>query len=104
MVDFIRELFNNRDARFDPFCINIKTISNGHYAILVQPIIEQRTEELLKCKIQYIEGEPRQYCAADLIDTYYGGKTVNATLGYGSFDIVINEEQFQIIKDSLESV
>ncbi len=104
MVDFIRRLFENRDALFDPFCVNIRTISKGHYAILVQPIIEQRTEELLKCKIPYIVGPPKRYCAADLLDTYYGSKTVTATLGYGSFDIVINEEQYQTIRDSLDSV
>ncbi|MGY5859063.1 MAG: HEAT repeat domain-containing protein [Candidatus Thorarchaeota archaeon] len=103
MVSYVRDLLRKNDGRFDPFCINIQTISGGHYAILVQPIIEQRTDELLKCTIPFREGSPRLYCVADLLDTYYGKKIVSATLGRRSFDIVINEDEYHTISESLES-
>ncbi|MFW9980978.1 MAG: hypothetical protein ACFFE3_03550 [Candidatus Thorarchaeota archaeon] len=103
MVDFIRTLLDRKDKRFDQFCVNIQTISKGHYAVLIPSILEQRTEELLSCMIQFNEGPPPQYCTADLLDTYYGGKIVSATHGHRAFDIVVNEAQYITIRDSLES-
>ncbi|MFW9810071.1 MAG: HEAT repeat domain-containing protein [Candidatus Thorarchaeota archaeon] len=103
MVDFIRNLLKRKDKRFDQFCVNIQTVSKGHYAVLVPQILEERTEELLKCKIQFNEGPPPQYCTADLLDTYYGGKIVTATHGHRAFDIVVNEAQYITIRDSLAS-
>jgi hypothetical protein len=101
MVDFIRNLLDTKDSRFDQFCINIQTISKGHYAILVPSILEQRTEELSKCKIQYKDSTPRLYCIADLLDTYYGSKIVTAAHEHRFFDIVTEEEQYLTIKKSL---
>ncbi|MFW9834521.1 MAG: HEAT repeat domain-containing protein [Candidatus Thorarchaeota archaeon] len=101
MVDFIRTLLDTKDGRFDQFCINIQTISKGHYAILVPSILEQRTEELSNCKIQYKDSTPKLYCIADLLDTYYGSKIVTATQGHRFFDIVTMEEEYLTIKKSL---
>ena len=104
MIDFVRELFEKRDPRFDPFCVNIQTISHGHYAILIQPIIEQRTDELIHCKIPYVDGPPRLYSAADLLDTYYGRKIVSAAHSQRRFDIVLSEDEYEIVRGSLEEV
>ncbi|MFW9812746.1 MAG: hypothetical protein ACFFF9_09825 [Candidatus Thorarchaeota archaeon] len=103
MVHYINNLLDRKDPRFDQFCVNIQTVSRGHYAILVPSILEQRTEELLNCEIQYLDEPPRLYCTADLLNTYYGQKIVAATHGQRSFDIVVDEKQFRIIRESLES-
>lgn len=103
MVAFTRDLLVERDRRFDQFCINIQTISKGHYAVLIPAILQQRIEELHECKIQYKEGESRQYCTADLLKTYYGQKIVSAAHGHRHFDVVVNEEQFATIRESLEA-
>ena len=102
MTDFIRDLFVAHDNRFDQFCVNIQTISHGHYAILVQPIIEKRTEELLKCKIPFLEGPPTLYSAADLLDTYYGSKIVSAAHSQKQFDIVLTQDEYETVRASLE--
>jgi len=102
MIDFIRDLFIKNDNRFDQFCVNIQTISHGHYAILVQPIIEKRTEELLRCKIPYLEGSPTLYSAADLLSTYYGSRIVSAAHSHRQFDIVLTEEEYETVRVSLE--
>ena len=103
MVDFIRDLIDRQDNRFDQFCVNIQTISRGQYAVLVPSILEQRTEELLSCKIQFKDETPRLYCTADLLGTYYGRKIITATHGNRSFDIVANEDQYGTIRKSLAS-
>ncbi|MGY5871875.1 MAG: HEAT repeat domain-containing protein [Candidatus Thorarchaeota archaeon] len=103
MIDFIRNLLESKDTRFAQFCINVETISNSQYAILVPSILDQRMEELENCKIQYTESSTRLYCSADLLDTYYGRKIVSATHGHRSFDVVVNEEQFNMIHESLTS-
>lgn len=103
MVDFFRDIVVKQDSRFDQFCVNIQTISRGQYAVLVPSILEQRTEELLNCKIQFKDDTPRLYCTADLLGTYYGQKIVTATHGHRLFDIVVSEEQYGIIKESLAS-
>ncbi|OLS30162.1 MAG: hypothetical protein ThorAB25_11590 [Candidatus Thorarchaeota archaeon AB_25] len=103
MVDFIRDLVDRQDNRFDQFCINIQTISRGQYAVLVPSILEQRTEELLSCKIQFKDEAPRLYCTADLLETYYGRKIVAATHEHRSFDIIVNEDQYITIRESLAS-
>ncbi|TFG31592.1 hypothetical protein EU528_05895, partial [Candidatus Thorarchaeota archaeon] len=94
MIDFIRKLLDDRDKRFSQFCINVATISRGHYAILVPTILDQRMEELLNCRIQYTDGYKTYYCTADLLETYYGGKIVAALYEHRSFDIVVNPDQF----------
>jgi hypothetical protein len=103
MTNFIRDLVDKKDNRFDQFCVNIRTISKGHFAVLMPSILEQRTEELLDCKIQFREGPPRLYSTADLLKTYYGQKIVTATHGHRAFDIVVNEEQYGTISESLAS-
>ncbi len=103
MVGFIRDLVDTRDNRFDQFCVNIQTISRGQYAILLPSILEQRTEELLNCQIQFKDETPRLYCTAELLETYYGRKIVTATHGHRSFDIVSNEDQYGTIRESLAS-
>lgn len=103
MVEFIRDLVNRNDNRFDQFCVNIQTISRGQYAVLVPTILEHRTEELLNCKIQFKEGTSRLYLTTDLLKTYYGRKIVTATHGHRSFDIVVTGDQYDTIKESLES-
>lgn len=103
MVDFNRDILERKDNRFDQFCVNIQTISKGQYAVLLPSILEQRTEELLYCKIQFQEGPPPLYCTADLLETYYGRKIVTATHGNRSFDIVIDEDQYATIRESLAS-
>ncbi|MHA2360279.1 MAG: hypothetical protein ACXAB5_08395 [Candidatus Thorarchaeota archaeon] len=103
MVEFNRDILERKDNRFDQFCVNIQTISKGQYAVLVPSILEQRTEELLNCKIQFQEGPPPLYCTADLLETYYGRKIVTATHGNRSFDIVIDEDQYSTIRESLAS-
>ncbi|MHA2200664.1 MAG: HEAT repeat domain-containing protein [Candidatus Thorarchaeota archaeon] len=103
ITDFIRDLVDKKDNRFDQFCVNIQTISRGHFAVLVPSILEQRTEELLHCKIQFIEGPHRLYSTADLLKTYYGQKIVAATHGHRAFDIVVSEDQYGTISESLAS-
>jgi hypothetical protein len=103
MVHYIRNLLDRKDTKFDQFCVNIESISRGHYAILVPSVLEQRTEELLNCKIQFQSGPPRLYCTADLLETYYGQKIVTATHGHRSFDIVVNKDQYATIRESLAS-
>ncbi|TFH10776.1 MAG: HEAT repeat domain-containing protein, partial [Candidatus Thorarchaeota archaeon] len=103
MIDFIRNLLDTKDSRFSQFCVNIETISGGHYAILVPSILDQRMEELMNCRIQYRDGPRRLYCTAELMDTYYGGKIVTAIHGHSSFDIIISEEQFATIQVGLDS-
>jgi len=103
MVDFIRDLLDGRDKRFDQFCINVQTIIRGQYAILMPSILEQRTEELLNCKIPFKNEIPRLYCTADLLETYYGHKIVTAAYGHSNFDIVVAEDQFNLIWESLAS-
>ncbi|MFX1483910.1 MAG: HEAT repeat domain-containing protein [Promethearchaeota archaeon] len=103
MVEFIRNLLENRDNRFDQFCANIQTISKGHYAVLIPSILEQRMEELIHCEIQFNSGPPQQYCTAELLRTYYGWKIVNAVHENRYFDIVVDEKQFSMIRDSLEA-
>ena len=101
MVNFVRSLLDSKDSRFDQFCINIQTISKGHYAILIPAILEQRIDELVNCKIQYKDETPRLYCVADLLDTYYGMRIVTAAHEYRLFDIVSDETQYSTIKESL---
>ncbi|MCJ7817337.1 MAG: HEAT repeat domain-containing protein, partial [Candidatus Thorarchaeota archaeon] len=103
MIEFIRNLLDRKDSRFSQFCVNIDTISSDHYAILLPSILHQRIEELEKCKIQFLEGPIQLYCTSDLFDTYYGQKIVAAIHEQKSFDIVINESQFTLIKESLDS-
>ncbi|MHA1138203.1 MAG: HEAT repeat domain-containing protein [Candidatus Thorarchaeota archaeon] len=101
MIDFIRNLATKMDPRFSQFCINVNTISHGHYAILVPLILDQRIEELAKCKIRYRDSPTTLYCAGELNETYYGHKILSAFHGYRSYDIVVSEEQFSVINDSL---
>lgn len=103
MIDYIRNLLETRDDRFSQFCINIETISGGHYAILVPSILDQRMEELLNCRIQYTDGYKTFYCTAELLETYYGGKIVAAIHSHRSFDIIVNPGQFAIIQEGLSS-
>jgi len=101
MVDFIRNLVNTKDPRFSQFCINVNTISRGHYVLLVPSILDQRIEELSNCKIRFRETPTSLYCTAELNETYYGYKILSALHGYRSYDIVVNEEQFSVVNDSL---
>jgi len=103
MIDFIRNLLDTHDSRFSQFCVNIEKISSGHYAILVPSVLDQRMEELEKCRIQYRESPESLYCTADLLDTYYGGKIVSAIHKNRSFDIIVNSEQFAVIQEGLAS-
>lgn len=103
MIDYIRTLLETKDNRFSQFCVNVGTISSGHYAVLVPTILDQRMEELEHCRIQYRDSNPPLYCTADLLDTYYGGKIVSAIHEKRSFDIVVSNEQFAIIQDGLAS-
>lgn len=103
MIDFIRNLLDTHDSRFSQFCVSIETISSGHYAILVPSVLEQRMDELEKCRIQYKEIPEPLYCTADLLDTYYGGKIVSAIHRNKSFDIIVDSEQFSVIQEGLAS-
>jgi hypothetical protein len=101
MIEFIKDLTESKDSRFSQFCVNISTISKGHYAVLVPPILDQRMEELEKCKIMYRENPSHLYSTADLLKTYYGNKIVSAIHGHKSFDIVVGESQFSVLRKSL---
>ena len=101
MVDFIRDLANSKDSRFSQFCINVNTISRGMYVILVPSILDQRIEELTSCKIRFKDTPTSLYCTAELNDTYYGHKILSALHGYSAYDIVVNQEQFSVIYESL---
>ena len=101
MIEYIRNLLDTKDNRFSQFCVNVGTISGGHYAILVPSILDQRMEELMNCRIQYTDGYKPFYCTAELLETYYGGKIVTAIHEHRSFDIVVSPEQFTIIQEGL---
>lgn len=103
MIDYIRGLLDSKDSQFDQSCVDVETISQGQYAILLPPLLEQRLRELEECKIQYRQGSPLIYCTADLLNTYYGKKIVYASHKGRNFDIVVNAKLFRTIDESLSS-
>ena len=103
LIDYVRGLLDTEDYRFDQYCVDVETISRGQYAILVPSILEQRATEFENCRIQFRKDPTPLYCTADLLKTYYGKKIVSATHNRRIFDIVVGQELFSIIEESLLS-
>jgi hypothetical protein len=103
ILDFIRDLLDKQDPRFDQFYTSVETVSRGQYAVLLPQILTHRTEELENCVIYYKRGIVPLYCTANLLRTYYGQKIVTATFNDQTFESIVNEKMFSKIAESLTS-
>jgi hypothetical protein len=103
MLDFMRDLLDQQDPRFDQFYASVETISKSQYAVLLPQILTHRTDELEKCIIYHKQGRVHLYCISNLLRTYYGQKIITATLADQVFESIVGEKTFSKIAESLAS-
>lgn len=103
MLEFVRNLQERNDLRFDQFSLNVEKISQSHYAVLLPRLLNQRMEELEECKIHHRTGTNPLYCTKNLLETYYGNRIVSAALDNRVFGTVVGEKDFKMIAESLTS-
>jgi hypothetical protein len=103
VLDFVEK----DDSRIDLSFLEIDSLVETPFVLLIPNVLSKRTQELETCKIQYSHfssggQKKRRFCLSELHRTHYGRKIVSA-FGLDTNYLIIGESDFQKLHEALQS-
>lgn len=107
LLDTILDLVKANDLKVDLSFLELDSLLETPYVLLVAPLLSERAKELEACKIQFSLNststpQKHKYCLTELMQTHYGRKIVrafNLAIDYP----IIGKDSFQKLHETLQS-
>ncbi|TFF95555.1 hypothetical protein EU546_03065, partial [Candidatus Thorarchaeota archaeon] len=111
--ELVVTLSEMRDPTMKVTEVDIESVRDTAFAVLIPWVLARRLEEMQSARIQYSQSDDAngrtRYCISQLLDTYYGRKIVWAAMGERAWDdpydsIVVGDEVFMRMEQALRGL
>ncbi len=107
LLNIVRDLVEKDDPQVDLSFIEIDSLKESQYVILIPYVLSKRANELATCTIPYSVSHSEtqkklRYCLTELLQTHYGRKIVNA-FKFDSDYPIIGKSDFEKLHEILQS-